>query len=122
MYPDLAGLRVMVVEDELAIAMMVEMALEEQQCTIVGPFGSLTEALCAARTETMDVAVLDINLAGEMVFPAAEVLAGRGVPFLLLSGYGRSRLPLDRQEWPVCEKPFKLAELFSRLASLAKGG
>ena len=70
-YSELSGLRVLVVEDELAIAMLVELALEEQQCIIVGPYGSLDEALCAARTATVDVALLDINLAGEMVFPAA---------------------------------------------------
>ena len=116
---ELAGLRVLVVEDELAIAMMVEMALQDQQCTIVGPYSSLEEALSAARTETMDVALLDINLAGEMVFPAAEVLVERGVPFLLLSGYGDTRLPPDRQDWPVCGKPFKLDELLSRLARVA---
>ena len=62
--------------------------------------------------------MLDINLAGEMVFPAAEVLDARGVPFLLLSGYGQDGLPADRQHWPVCGKPFKLDELISTLAGL----
>jgi DNA-binding response OmpR family regulator len=118
---ELTGLRVLVVEDELAIAMMLEMALEDQQCTIVGPFGSLSEALSAARTEPVDVAVLDINLAGEMVFPAAEALAERDVPFLLLSGYGDSRLPSDRRHWPVCAKPFRMDDLCARLARLVKG-
>ncbi|MEJ0018498.1 MAG: response regulator [Acetobacteraceae bacterium] len=121
-HSELAGLRVLVVEDELAIAMMVEMALEDQDCIIVGPYGSLDEALHAARTETMDVALLDINLAGEMVFPAVEVLAERGVPFLLLSGYGDARLPPDRRDWPVCAKPFKLDDLFARLARVVRGG
>lgn len=116
--PELTGLRVLVVEDELTIAMLVEMGLEEQECTIVGPYGSLDEALSAARTETIDVALLDINLAGEMVFPAAEALAERGVPFLLMSGYGGERLPPEHKDWPVCAKPFKLSELLSRLAQL----
>lgn len=115
---DLAGMRVLVVEDELAIAMMLEIALEEQQCTIVGPYGRLDEALSAARTELMDAALLDINLAGEMVFPAAEALAERQIPFLLLSGYGDTRLPPDRQHWPVCGKPFNMDDLFARLARL----
>jgi DNA-binding response OmpR family regulator len=119
-HSELAGLRVLVVEDELAIAMLVEIALQEQQCTVVGPYGSLGEALAAARGESMDVAVLDINLAGEMVFPAAEALAERDVPFLLLSGYGSSRLPSDRQHWPVCGKPFNLDDLCSRLARLVR--
>ncbi len=115
---DLTGLRVMVVEDELAIAMMLEMALDEQQCVVIGPYGSLDEALSAARTEPVDVALLDINLAGEMVFPAAEALAARDVPFLLLSGYGDTRLPPDKRDWPVCAKPFNLDDLISRLARL----
>ena len=116
---ELSGLRVLVVEDELAIAMLLEMALEDQHCTIVGPYGRLGEALSAARTESVDIALLDINLAGEMVFPAADALAERHVPFLLLSGYGDTRLPSDRRHWPVCQKPFRLDDLISRLARLA---
>jgi len=120
MQPELAGLRVLLVEDELAIAMMLEMALEEQRCTIVGPYGSLGEALSAARTEQVDLAVLDVNLRGEMVFPAADALAERHVPFLLMSGYGDSRLPSQGRHWPVCGKPFDLDDLFSRLAKLVR--
>jgi CheY-like chemotaxis protein len=117
---ELAGRRVLVVEDELAIAMMLEIALQDCQCTVVGPYGRLDEALSAARTEPLDVALLDINLAGEMVYPAAEALAERHVPFLLLSGYGNVRLPPDRQHWPVCRKPFNPDDLFSRLAQLIR--
>ena len=84
----LEGCRVLIVEDELAIAMLLESALEDEHCVIVGPYGGVRDALAAARNETLDLAVLDINLAGEMVFPVAEVLAERGVPFLILSGYG----------------------------------
>jgi DNA-binding response OmpR family regulator len=114
----LVGCRVLVVEDELMIAMLVETVLEEAQCTIVGPYGDLAAALEAARSEVLDLAVLDINLAGEMVFPVADVLDGRGVPFLLLSGYGETGLPSDRRHWPVCSKPFKLDELLSMLKRL----
>jgi len=114
----LEGRRVLVVEDELAIAMLLETVLEDQRCSIVGPYGSLDETLVAARTEQLDLAVLDINLAGQMVFPAAEVLDARGVPFLLLSGYGQDGLPPDRQHWPVFGKPFKLDELVSALGGL----
>ena len=114
----LEGRRVLLVEDELAIAMLLEGVLEDQRCVIVGPYGSLDEALAAARNETLDIAVLDINLAGEMVFPAADVLEERGVPFVLLSGYGQDGLPPDRRHWPICGKPFKLDELISVLAGL----
>jgi DNA-binding response OmpR family regulator len=114
----LAGRRVLVVEDELLVAMLVETALEDENCIIVGPYGGLREALEAARSEALDVAVLDINLAGELVFPVAEVLAGRGVPFLLLSGYGDVALPSNRRHWPICSKPFNLRDLVTVLSGL----
>ena len=120
MQSELAGLRVLLVEDELAIAMMLELALEEHHCTIVGPYGSLGEALAATRTEPVDLAVLDVNLRGEMVFPAADALAERHVPFLLMSGYGDTRLPSQGKHWPVCGKPFDIDDLFSRLAGLVR--
>ena len=118
----LEGCRVLIVEDELAIAMLLESALEDEDCVIVGPYGGVRDALAAARSETLDLAVLDINLAGEMVFPVAEVLAERGVPFLILSGYGATALPANRRHWPVCGKPFKLDQLVSALAGLIRSG
>jgi DNA-binding response OmpR family regulator len=114
----LAGCRVLVVEDELLVAMLVETALEDESCTVVGPYGGLHEALEAARGEALDLAILDINLGGELVFPVAEILAGRGVPFLLLSGYGEVALPRDRRHWPICSKPFNLHDLVTVLSGL----
>lgn len=118
----LAGRRVLLVEDELMVAMLVETALEDESCIIVGPYGGLSEALLAAQSETLDLAVLDINLAGEMVFPVAEMLASRGVPFLLLSGYGALALPKEHEDWPICAKPFRLNELVAVLNRLVKPG
>jgi DNA-binding NtrC family response regulator len=112
----LAGRRILLVEDEVMVAMLLETILEDEKCTTVGPFGDLPSALAAARSEIVDGAVLDVNLAGERVFPVAEVLAERGIPFLLLSGYGAMALPQDRQHWPVCDKPFKSDELLAVLS------
>ena len=98
----LTGRRVMLVEDEVLVAMLVETALEEENCTIVGPYGDVGAALQAARSEVFDLAVFDVNLAGELVYPVAEALAERSVPFLLLSGYGEAALPENRKHWPVC--------------------
>jgi DNA-binding response OmpR family regulator len=114
----LAGRRVLVVEDETMVAMLVETVLEDEHCAIVGPIGDLDEALAAAESEVLDLAVLDINLAGRMVFPVAEVLARRGVPFLLLSGYGDKALPGNRQHWPICGKPFRMVDLVAALNRL----
>lgn len=116
--PTLTGCRVLIVEDDETISALMETTLEEAQCTIVGRCRDLASALAAADHEAFDVAVLDINLAGEMVFPVAEALDARGIPFLLLSGYGDTAVPDDRPDWPVCAKPFKLDELLQRLAGL----
>jgi DNA-binding response OmpR family regulator len=116
----LTGRRVLLVEDDETIAALMETTLEEARCTVVGPCRNVSSALAAAEHEAFDVAVLDINLAGEMVFPVAEVLDARGVPFMLLSGYGDTAMPDDRPDWPVCAKPFKLDELLQRLGSLVE--
>lgn len=98
--------------------MLLETALQDEGCQIVGPFARIDEALRAAGRETVDAALLDVNLAGEMIFPVAELLDRRGVPFLLLSGYGDQILPSDRMHWPVCSKPFRVEHVLASLASL----
>jgi DNA-binding response OmpR family regulator len=118
--PTLSGRRVLVVEDDETISALMETTLEEALCTVVGPCRNVASALAAVGNEAFDVAVLDINLAGEMVFPVAEALDARGVPFMLLSGYGDTAVPDDRPSWPVCAKPFKLDELLQRLGSLVE--
>ena len=112
----LTGRRVLVVEDELLIAMLIEDALADQDCVIVGPYAHLQDALAAAATETVDLAVLDVNLAGEKVYPLAEFLAERGIPFVLLSGYGRDAVPANHPEWQACSKPFQPDELVDMLS------
>jgi DNA-binding response OmpR family regulator len=117
----LSGRRVLLVEDELLIAMLLEGALQDQGCTIVGPFSRLADAIGAAQTESLDCALMDINLAGERIFPVAEILRLRSVPFLLLSGYGDSALPDDRQHWPVLSKPFEIRQVMTLLERMLPG-
>ena len=119
-HPDLAGKRVLVVEDEWLVAMLVQDLLSDVGCVIVGPFARVTEALAAARTEAVDVAVLDVNVGGEQAFAVAYQLETRGVPFLFLTGYGRSALPKDRLDWEVQSKPFNSAQLTASLAQKVK--
>ncbi len=102
----LQGKRVLVAEDELLVAMMIEDILLDQQCEVLGPYTNIADAMTAARAETMDVAVLDVNLRGEKIYPVAYTLASRGVPFLLLSGYGSDAIPPDEPSWRACAKPF----------------
>ena len=111
----LQGKRVMVVEDELLVAMMIEDILIEQDCIVLGPYTNLADALKASATEQMDLAVLDVNLRGEKIYPVAKMLSDRGVPFLLLSGYGADAIPPDQPHWRACAKPFSPEELTSKL-------
>jgi len=114
--PDLSGLRVLVLEDEMLVSMLIEDMLTEQHCVIVGPFAAVSEALVAARAEAFDFAVLDVNVGGVKAYPVAETLAARGIPFVFLSGYGQSAMPPDRPDWRVCSKPFRDEQLVEIIA------
>ena len=116
----LAGLRVLVVEDEMLVAMMIEDILDEYQCVVVGPFSRLPGALDMAQTAAIDLALLDVNLAGVKVYPVAEALAARSIPFLLLSGYGQHAVPHDHPDWQVCSKPFRAEKLVAMLVEQVK--
>lgn len=107
----LLGKRVLVVEDEWLVATAIEDMLCDLGCVVVGPFARVADALVAAREEPVDVALLDVNVAGEQVFPVAHALEKRGVPFLFVTGYGESALPRDRPHWEAQAKPFRLGRL-----------
>ena len=111
----LAGKRVLVVEDEYLVALEVESVLLDAGCIVVGPFASVEEGLAAAEVEDVDIALLDVNVAGEMVFPVAYLLERAGTPFLFVTGYGEAILPRDRPTWEACSKPFHPDELTKRL-------
>ncbi len=105
------GSRVLVVEDEAMVSMMLEDMLSDLGCEVVGPAPSLSVGLELARTAEMDAAVLDVNLSGEKAFPIADVLAQRGVPFIYATGYGRAGLREDDATRPVVQKPYSAQEL-----------
>jgi DNA-binding response OmpR family regulator len=113
----LSGLRVLVVDDDLIIGLLVQDTLVKCGCTVAGPFDNMPDALRSAETESLDAAVLDINIAGEEVFPVAEILERRQVPFLFISGYGQAAIPADRPHWLACTKPFRAADLVAMLAA-----
>ena len=121
--PVLAGRRILVVEDEMMIAMLVEDMLLELGCTVVGPVHALAEALELARTEPgLDAALLDVNLAGQPVFPVADALREKGVPAIFSTGYGDAGLrDIDRGS-PVLQKPFRAGDLARALGeALGRG-
>jgi CheY-like chemotaxis protein len=115
--PVLVGKRVLIVEDELLVALLIEDFLAELGCSTLGPCGSVAKAMDAARTEVFDLAVLDVNLAGEKVYPVAEVLAQRHIPFVFLSGYGDEAIPAGRSGWRVCAKPFRGNDLAAMMSA-----
>jgi CheY-like chemotaxis protein len=101
-----AGRRVLVVEDESLVAMLLETILEDMGCIAVGPASTVDEGLRMAADEPIDAALLDVNVAGRQVFPVAEVLKERGVPFVFSTGYGEGGLPDEWRGQPTLQKPF----------------
>ncbi len=103
----LSGRRVLIVEDESLVAMLLETILEDMGCTPVGPAANIDDGLRLAVEETpLDAALLDVNVAGRQVFPVAEALKARGVPFIFSTGYGESGLPDAWRGQPTIQKPF----------------
>ncbi|CAA7614938.1 response regulator [Magnetospirillum sp. UT-4] len=112
------GRRVLVIEDEMMVAMGLEMALEDAGYDVVGPFGRLDQALDAACNERMDVALLDVNVRGEDIFPVADILAARGIPYVFLTGYGRDILPARFGSGRILSKPFQAIQLVAAVREL----
>jgi CheY-like chemotaxis protein len=102
-----AGRRVLVVEDESLVAMLLETILEDMGCVPVGPAATVDEGLqMATGDEPIDAALLDVNVAGRQVFPIAQALKDRGVPFVFSTGYGEGGLPNEWRGQPTLQKPF----------------
>ena len=116
--PSLKSRRILVVEDDLAIAVLIEDVLQVLGCIVVGPVGKLDAALRLAGDEALDAAILDVTIRGGEVFPVVERLQARGVPFMLASGYGDWALPEAFRNQPRLTKPFRVEELEAQLRSL----
>lgn len=110
--------RVLVVEDESLIAMLVDDGLETLGYEVVGPVGTVDAALRIVEQTPFDLALLDINLGGKQSFPIAEALESRGIPYVFLTGYDRSSLPLAFQHRFGLQKPFRMSALQQALEKL----
>jgi CheY-like chemotaxis protein len=102
-----AGKRVLVVEDELMIRMLLQDMLVELGYTLAGEAGRINEALVLAKQGEFDLAILDVNLNGEPISPVADILAERGVPFVFATGYGQHGVPGPHRKTPTLQKPFQ---------------
>lgn len=105
--PGLEGRKVFVVEDESLVAMLLETMLEDMGCTVFGTAARVEDALemiaCDARP---DVALLDVNVAGQTVYPVAEALDRKGVPLVFSTGYGQGGLAEGWEGRPTVQKPY----------------
>ena len=117
-----AGKRVLVVEDELMIRMLLDGMLTDLGHTVAAEAGGIDEAVALAQKGTFDVAVLDVNLNGQPVTPVVEILLERGVPFIFASGYGQRGVPEAYRAIPTLQKPFQadaLAQAIETAVTLA---
>lgn len=116
----LAGRHVLIVEDEYFIADDLRRIFEDQGARVLGPVGCVDEALAMiADTPRIDGAVLDINLRHVMVFPVADALSERGVPFVFLTGYEDGMIPTRLRGTIRCEKPVEPSRVAEALFGAA---
>jgi CheY-like chemotaxis protein len=114
----LAGLRVLVVEDEMMVSMLIEDMLTDLGCIVVGPAARLDEAIDLAMASDLDCAVLDVNLGGQPIFPLADLLRERGKPFAFATGYGDAGVRDVDRGTAVLQKPFREGDLARILGEL----
>jgi CheY-like chemotaxis protein len=112
--------RLLVVEDELMIRMLLEDMLMDIGHDVVASAGRLDEAVRFAREADFDVAILDLNLAGQSVAPVAAILEQRGRPFVFATGYGELGLPDQYRGRPTLQKPFQQDNLDRILARVVR--
>jgi len=119
--PSLEGKRILVLEDEPLVAMLLEEMLLDFGCEVIGPAYSIAQAVPLALEQPLDAAVLDVNVNGEMSHSVAAILHSRGVPFAFATGYGSAAGAADSATAPVLRKPYpaeKLAAVLTQLLGL----
>ena len=114
----LATPRLLVVEDEYLIRMLLEDMLAELGYDVAAAVGTMAEASALAAQGDFHAAILDVNLDGEEIYPVADILAGRGLPFVFVTGYGERSLPDAYRDRPALQKPFQAEQLSSTLSGL----
>lgn len=118
MHAKLRGKTIFVAEDEYFIAADLARALENAGAKVIGPVADLDAAMNRARAEPLDAAILDINLEGRMSYPLVDLLKGKDIPLLLLTGYDRSALPAPHQKLSCICKPHSIDQVLDETARL----
>ena len=114
-----AGKRVLVVEDELMIRMLLQDMLADLGHRLAGEAGGIEEALALAKEGAFDVAILDVNLNGQPISPVVEILIDRGLPFVFATGYGQRGVPEPYRNTPTLQKPFQADALAQAIEAAA---
>jgi DNA-binding response OmpR family regulator len=112
--------RILIVEDEFLIADLIREIVEECGCEVIGPFGTLVEALHACRSANADAAIVDLVLHGEQAYPIADVLSRRGIPFGFATGKGTAAIESAWEQRPFLGKPFAAEEVRELINGLLK--
>jgi len=110
--------RFLVVEDEYLIRMLMEDMLADLGYDVAAAVGTIAEASALAADGEFTAAILDVNLDGQEIFPVAEILSKRGLPFVFVTGYGERSLPEPYRGRPALQKPFQAEQFRSALAGL----
>ncbi|MGH6842289.1 MAG: response regulator, partial [Methylocella sp.] len=93
------------------VTMLIADALAELGCEVIGSAARFEEAIAKAKSLPFEVAILDVNLNGQLTFPIAEAISKRGLPFVWATGYGGASLPASHQNAPLLQKPFQQRDL-----------
>ena len=117
-----AARKILLVEDEYLIRVLLEDMLSDLGYAVAGAAGSVAEATELAKRAEFDLAILDVNLNGEEVYPVADILVGRGLPFIFVTGYGGRGLPAAYRNRPTLQKPFQMEDLEKMLAASFASG
>ena len=120
--PGLAGRRVLVVEDESMVTMLLQDFLEDLGCEVAGIASRLKEALEKIDALTFDVAILDVNLNGQQTLPVAQALLERGRAIVFATGYAATSVPPELRAVPILQKPFRQQDLERALRAALKIG
>lgn len=115
---DATPARLLVVEDEYLIRMLLEDMLSDLGYDVTAAVGTIAEARELATSGDFNAAILDVNLDGQEIYPVAEILAKRGLPFVFVTGYGEASLPASYRGRPALQKPFQAELLKETLAGL----
>jgi DNA-binding response OmpR family regulator len=115
----LAGLRVIIVEDEAMLALCLSEVIEEEGCVVAGMAETLADARILATTATFDVAIVDLHLRGEQADDLAASIVRSGYAIIISTGSDASKVPVQFHEWPILRKPFTDAAIFSAIKAAA---